>query len=95
MSAISTLRQAGLSGRANEANTRGQRRKVTIPFLWRSTTSVAWWRLGRVGYGVEIAPAYAAVTLERLRHSTLSRRLSNSIPHPTMMAPFVEPCRRS
>lgn len=39
---------------------------VYDPFLGGGSTIVAAHQLGRVGYGVDIDPAYVAVTLERL-----------------------------
>jgi DNA modification methylase len=45
------------------------------PFCGSGTTLVACERLGRVGYGVEIDPAYAAVILERLSSLNLKPEL--------------------
>jgi DNA modification methylase len=45
------------------------------PFCGSGTTLVACERLGRIGYGVEIDPAYAAVTLERLSSLNLTPEL--------------------
>jgi len=45
------------------------------PFCGSGTTLVACEGLGRVGYGVEIDPAYAAVTLERLSSLNLKPEL--------------------
>jgi DNA modification methylase len=45
------------------------------PFCGSGTTLVACERLGRIGYGVEIDPAYAAVILERLSSLNLEPEL--------------------
>jgi DNA modification methylase len=45
------------------------------PFCGSGTTLVACERLGRIGYGVEIDPAYAAVILERLSSLNLKPEL--------------------
>jgi DNA modification methylase len=39
---------------------------VYDPFCGSGSTLLAAHQLGRVGYGVEIDPAYVAVTLERM-----------------------------
>lgn len=51
---------------------------VLDPFLGSGTTLVACERLGRLGRGVEIAPEYVAVTLERLAGMGLEPRLAES-----------------
>jgi len=45
------------------------------PFLGSGTTLVAAEQLGRTGYGMEIAPEYVAVTLERLADMGLKPKL--------------------
>ena len=45
------------------------------PFLGSGTTMVAAEQLGRLCYGLEIAPAYVAVILERLTDLGLTPRL--------------------
>jgi len=44
----------------------GEKEQVLDPFLGSGTTLVACERLGRKGRGIEISPAYVAVTLQRL-----------------------------
>lgn len=46
-------------------------------FLGSGTTAIAAEQLGRLCYGVEIAPSYVAVTLQRLAEMGLSPRLSD------------------
>lgn len=48
---------------------------VYDPFLGSGTTLVACEQLGRIGYGMEIAPQYVAVTLQRLTDMGLEARL--------------------
>lgn len=48
---------------------------VYDPFLGSGTTLVACEQTGRVGYGMEIAPEYVAVCLERLSAMGLEARL--------------------
>jgi DNA modification methylase len=50
---------------------------VYDPFAGSGTTLVAAHQLGRVGYGVEIDPAYAAVILERLANLSLRPTLAS------------------
>jgi DNA modification methylase len=50
---------------------------VLDPFLGSGTTIVACEQTGRVGYGMEIAPGYVAVCLERLAGLGLTPRLIN------------------
>jgi len=45
---------------------------VCDPFLGSGTTLVACEQLGRVGYGMEIEPAYVAVSLQRLHDMGLT-----------------------
>jgi DNA modification methylase len=45
------------------------------PFCGSDTTLVACERIGRIGYGVEIDPAYAAVILERMSALNLKPEL--------------------
>jgi DNA modification methylase len=45
---------------------------VCDPFLGSGTTIVACEQLGRVGYGMEIVPAYVAVSLQRLHDMGLT-----------------------
>ena len=52
---------------------------VYDPFCGSGTTLVACERLGRRGRGVEIWPAYCAVTLERLSQMGLSPRLAEQV----------------
>jgi len=49
---------------------------VYDPFLGSGTTLVACEQLGRIGYGMEISPAYVAVTLQRLADMGLEPRLA-------------------
>jgi DNA modification methylase len=57
------------------ANSSRPTEAVYDPFCGSGTTLVACERLGRIGYGVEIDPAYAAVTLERLSSLNLKPEL--------------------
>lgn len=50
---------------------------VYDPFLGSGTTLVACERLGRIGYGCELSPAYVAVALERLFGMGLEPRLAD------------------
>jgi len=45
------------------------------PFLGSGTTLVAAERLGRLGRGIELAPAYVAVALQRLADMGLEPEL--------------------
>ena len=49
---------------------------VYDPFLGSGTTIVACEQLGRTGYGMEVSPAYTAVTLQRLADMGLEPRLA-------------------
>ena len=53
-------------------------RIIFDPFLGSGTTIVACEQTGRIGYGMEIDPAYCAVTLERLAGMGLEPRLVGS-----------------
>ena len=48
---------------------------VYDPFLGSGTTMVAADQLDRICYGIEISPAYVAVTLERLSQMGLKPKL--------------------
>ena len=60
-----TTKPLALIARMLENSTR-RGELVYDPFLGSGSTIVAAHQLGRVGYGCEIDPGYAAVTLERL-----------------------------
>ena len=51
---------------------------VYDPFLGSGTTIVACERLGRLGRGIEISPAYVAVSLQRLADMGLEPELVNT-----------------
>jgi DNA modification methylase len=57
------------------ANSSRPTKGIYDPFCGSGTTLVACERLGRIGYGVEIDPAYAAVILERLSSLNLKPEL--------------------
>ena len=61
------------AGTIKHLTSRGER--VLDPFLGSASSIVAAERLGRAGAGIEISPAYVAVSLERLEACGLTPRL--------------------
>ena len=71
-----TMKPTALFGRAIQNHTRGGD-IVADPFLGSGTTLIAAEQLGRVCYGVEIAPKYVAVILQRAVDADLTPRLTD------------------